>query len=163
MEKFATSHHANFPASSYSFVKLTKWLCIVCWVLPLNISIPNFEHRTTITVCIQSRILLFLYNPNPLDGRAFVSCCMFETSNGFSPPVLWGFVVVQCYGSTNWTLPWTSYKGDRKKNFERWCTSYMQGKFFLNLHMFDLHHLVFILEFFVTKFAWLSLINHHNG
>jgi hypothetical protein len=29
----------------------------------------------------------------------------------------------------------------------------MQGKTLLNLHMFDLHHHVFILKFFVDKFA----------
>jgi hypothetical protein len=39
----------------------------------------------------------------------------------------------------------------------------MQGKNLLNLHMFDLHHLVFTLEFFVDKFAYLFFINHHNG
>jgi hypothetical protein len=76
----------------------------------------------------------------------------------------WGFVVVRCYGSTSWTLLWIGYKGDfLKKNFESWCTSYMQGKKFLNLHMFDLHDLVFILKFFVYKSTWLLFINHHNG
>ncbi len=68
---------------------LTKWLCIVCQVFPSNIFVPKFKHHTAIGVCIWFKVILLLYKPNPLDGRAFASCCMFGTSNGFSPSMLW--------------------------------------------------------------------------
>ncbi len=80
---------------------LTKRLCIVCWVLPSNTSVPNSEHHTSTGVCIWARaLLLLLYNPDPLDGKAFVSSCMFGASNGFSPSVLW--IMGFCGGAVLW-------------------------------------------------------------
>jgi hypothetical protein len=39
----------------------------------------------------------------------------------------------------------------------------MQGKTLLNLHMFVLLHVVFILKKIVDKFALFIFINCHNG
>jgi hypothetical protein len=89
MEKFATFHHANFPTSSYSFVHspndcaLFVEFCLQTLMYQiLNTTLPQ-------GYAYDLEFFLLLYNPNPLNGRAFVSSCMFGTSNGFSPSMLW--------------------------------------------------------------------------